>query len=100
MAQVNIEIAGRSYQLACRDGEEGHLLALGRIVDAKASDAVRAMGPMTESRQLLVTALLLADSVTDPQAASAETDNGWAADAIERLAARIEKLGLILEDRG
>ncbi len=99
MAQVNIEIAGRSYQLGCRDGEEAHLRALGRIVDAKASDAVRAMGPMTESRQLLVTALLLADSVTDQQPVSAESDTRWAADAIERLAARVEKLALRLEDR-
>lgn len=99
MAQVDIEIAGRSYQLACRDGEEAHLRALGRIVDSKASDAVRAMGPMTESRQLLVAALLLADSIADQNGGSVGPDVSWAADAIDRMAARLEKLGAVLEDR-
>jgi len=99
MAQVDIEIAGRSYQLACRDGEEAHLRALGRIVDSKASDAVRAMGPMTESRQLLVAALLLADSISDQNGGSGGQDVSWAADAIDRMAARLEKLGAVLEDR-
>jgi len=99
MAQVDVIIAGRTYQLACRDGEEGHLRALGKIVDSKARDAVRAMGPMTESRQLLVAALLLADSISDQTAKSGGPDVTWAADAIERMAARLEKLGATLEER-
>jgi len=67
MAEVNLEIAGRSYMLTCRDGEEDHLIKLGKLVDAKAKDAGRAIGNMTENRHLLVTALLLADSLSEDQ---------------------------------
>jgi len=62
VAEVTLEIGGRSYAIACRDGEETHLIGLSKLVDAKAQDASRAMGAMTENRHLLVTALLLADS--------------------------------------
>ena len=33
MAQVNVTIAGRSFRMACGDGEEAHLEALARQVD-------------------------------------------------------------------
>ncbi len=104
MAEVRIEIVGRSYMLACRDGEEEHLLKLGRIVDGKARDAARAMGSLTENRQLLVAALLLADQINDmadgkaplPQPAN-ESALAEAADTIERLALKLEKLAAALE---
>ncbi len=106
MAQVTLEIAGRSYQLVCRDGEEAHLLNLGQLVDRKARDAARAAGNMTENRQLLVTALLLADALNDQEASNSipaplpveEPDTAWVADAIERIASRVEKLVAALED--
>lgn len=97
MAEVRIDIVGRSYTLACRDGEEAHLLKLGQIVDAKARDAARAMGSLTENRQLLMAALLLADMLGEQKQASGGADTDAAADAIERLSARIEKLASALE---
>jgi len=106
MAEVTLEIGGRPYEVACRDGEEEHLMKLGRLVDARAQDAGRAMGAMTESRHLLVTALLLADSLNEqpedasaPQSASTADDDA-AADAIERLAERMERLAAMLETGG
>lgn len=106
MAEVTLEIGGRSYPVACRDGEEEHLLNLGRLVDAKAQDAGRAMGSMTENRHLLVTALLLADTLKDEPvampapAASASSDDDEVAAAIERLAERMERLAAMLETGG
>lgn len=103
MAEVTLEIGGRSYAVACRDGEEDHLLGLGQMVNSKAQDAGRAMGSMTENRQLLVTALLLADAMNEPGGArsslsqpSAEADEDMAI-AIEQLAERMEKLAIMLE---
>ena len=103
MAEVTLDVAGRSYALACRDGEEEHLRTLGRLVDARARDAAKAMGNMTENRHLLVTALLLADSLGEqqktlsaPAPAPPVPDDG-AAEAIERLAERMEKLAATLE---
>lgn len=104
MGQVTLEIAGRSYPLACRDGEEAHLEQLGRIVDARARDAARAAGAMTENRQLLLAALLLADALTEKSPATAAVPAAPVVDegalrAIEHLAERIEKLAGALENR-
>jgi len=102
MAEVTLEIGGRSYAVACRDGEEAHLIGLGRLVDAKAQDAGRAMGAMTENRHLLVTALLLADTLKEqPSAATMPVgEDDETAEAIERLAERMEKLAAMLETGG
>ena len=100
MAQVSLDIAGQRYDVACRDGGEEHLLGLGRIIDAKAREAERAVGRMSESRQLLLAALLLADEMNDLRAGKEPAP--LAADPttlrmLEELAARIEKLAGKLE---
>jgi len=104
MAEVTLEIAGRPYTVGCRDGEEAHLIGLGKLVDAKAQDAGRAMGVMTENRQLLVTALLLADALNERTPATAGNgavpDDSETAEAVERLAERMEKLAAMLETGG
>ena len=58
MAQVKLEIGGRSFMVTCQDGEEEHLGKLGAMVDAKAGEAGDPAG-LTESRMLLFTSLLL-----------------------------------------
>jgi cell division protein ZapA len=106
MASVDIEIAGRRYAVACRDGEEPHLREIGEIIDRKAQDAAGALGRLSETRQLLFASLLLADELKEKRAGTAsvegpagavEADAG-VADALERLAARIESLADRLED--
>ncbi len=96
MASVEVQIAGRRYAIACRDGEEQHLRAVAAIVDGKAAEATSALGNMGESRHLLFTTLLLADELKErreggaPAAPAAE--DGAVADALERLAERLEAL--------
>ena len=100
MASVEVEIASRKYQLACRDGEEAHLRSVAAIVDKKARDAGAALGNMTEARQLLFASLLVADELKEQRAggapAAAEVDASLA-DALERLADRIESVATRLE---
>jgi cell division protein ZapA len=101
MASVDIEIAGRRYVVACRDGEEPHLREVGAIVDKKAQDAAGAVGSLSETKQLLFASLLLADELKEKrQAATAtapsEPDPAFA-EALERLAARVESLADRLE---
>ena len=60
MAQVDLVIAGRPYQIACREGEEENLRAAARVVDAKSREALSGLGTLSESRQLLFASLLLA----------------------------------------
>ena len=97
MAEVSIVIAGRTYQVACRAGEEDDLLAAARLVDAKSREALSGLGTLSESRQLLFASLLLADQLLDkPGAQGAPIDPGLAP-RVERLAARIEQLAQSLE---
>ena len=103
MASVDVEIASRSYSIACRDGEEPHLRSLAAIVDRKAQDASAAVGSMGEARQLLFASLLLADELKEARASgsgsampAAESDS-LIAEALERLADRMEMLAERLE---
>lgn len=99
MAEVDIEVGGRRYELACRDGEEDHLHLLTAMVNAKAADATKAVGGLGETRQLLLAALLLADELNDLRAANAlappvqpQSSEAGLAIALERLADRMEAL--------
>ena len=99
MASVDIEIAARKYTLACREGEEAHLRSVAAVVDQKARDAGAALGNLSEARQLLFASLLLADEINEQRAGAAPAAPDPAtADALERLADRIETLALRLEN--
>jgi cell division protein ZapA len=103
MADVTLSIGGYSYTVNCRDGEEPHLLGIGDLVDKKVMEAVGAVGGVSETRQLLFAALLLADELDEAKAAP--PGNGAAPalhdpgtlSAVERLAARVEALATKLE---
>ena len=69
MASVEIEISGRRYTVACRDGEEPHLQSVAALVDRKAQDAAAALGSLSETSQLLFASLLLADELKEKRAA-------------------------------
>jgi cell division protein ZapA len=94
MAEVALDIGGRSYTLACRDGSEAHLRTLAKTVDAKVAEAREAVGSTSEVRQLLFAALLLADDVAER--APVQDDAGIAA-ALAALADRIERVADALE---
>ena len=98
MAEVELTIAGRPYRVACRNGEEENLRAAGALVDAKSREALSGLGTLSESRQLLFAALLLADQIVDGR----EVDLPSALDPAlversERLAERLESIADALE---
>lgn len=97
MASIDIEVAGRRYNVSCRDGEEDHLRGLAAAVDRRARDAGAAVGALTETRQLLFAALLLADDAHGPQPAEPAADLAESilalAERIDAIAARLEKAG-------
>ena len=115
MAEVELSIAGRSYRVACRDGEEDTLRAAGALVDAKSREALAGLGTLSEARQMLFASLLLADQLVEQgkggqgkaaaaeprPAAAAEPDpipaDPILADRAERLAAHLESLADALE---
>lgn len=98
MSNVTIEIGGRSYTVACADGQEAHVLGLGRAIDAKLATIPNA-GSQAEARTLLFAALLLADENHELQQAKAPPPPpvDTLAPALETLAARLENCATRLE---
>lgn len=68
MPEVTVEVAGKNYKLGCGEGEEGHLMALAARVDGEASRLGK-LGPLPEGRLMLMSALMLADRLTETEAA-------------------------------
>ena len=101
MAETSLQIAGRHYSIRCRDGEEAHLAHLAGLIERKARLAQQNTPGLTEVRTLLFAALFLADELNDlkreaagrqQQLALGEDEDDTAAQVVEALAARIEKL--------
>ena len=99
MPQVDLLIAGRSYQIACRDGEEENLRAAARLVDAKSREALSGLGTLSESRQLLFAALLLADQLVEGRVESAPPPaDPLVGQRAAALAERLERIADSLEN--
>ena len=101
MAEVELIIAGRPYRVACRNGEEETLQAAGALVDAKSREALAGLGTLSESRQLLFAALLLADQIIDGREFEVpQGPDDQLAQRTHRLAERLESLADRLEQNG
>ena len=99
MAHVDLFIAGRSYQIACRDGEEENLKAAARLVDVKSREALSGLGTLSESRQLLFASLLLADQIMEGGGGVVpEEPDPVVAERAALLADRLEALANSLEN--
>ena len=109
-AFVDISIAGRTYQVACREGEEEQLRAAARLVDGKSREALAGLGSLSEARQFLFASLLLADELVDKKggtaapppdamlpAAPAASPDPALLNRAEALAERLESLAETLE---
>ena len=81
MPEVTVEVGGRSYRLGCGEGEEQHLMALAARVDGETAKLGQ-MGQLPEGRLMLMSALMLADRLSEAEQAAA---------AAERRAAEAER---------
>jgi len=109
MAEVTLSVGGHFYTVACRDGEEAHLLNMGSLIDAKTVQARAAVGGLNEVRQLLFAALLLADELVEARGSSIVATKGEArakppttaeaeiAAFLEQVALRTEAVATALE---
>jgi len=116
MPQVTVSIGGRAYRLACNEGEEPHLEALARDVDAKFDAMHKAFGEIGDQRIIVMTALTFADELAEARekiaALEAEAERNLdrektarhdaeiqavsAAQAFGELSQRVEKLAAAL----
>ncbi|WP_439124922.1 cell division protein ZapA [Marivita sp.] len=61
MPEVEINIGGRSFDVACQEGEEQYLQSAARMLDTEAQVLVQQVGRIPEARMLLMAGLMLAD---------------------------------------
>ena len=100
MAQVSISINGRAYEIACDDGQEGHVQKLAEHLDDKVQGIAGQAGAVGEQRLLVMAGLMVADELFEaftrihalsPDGAAGGQDNG-AAQVLEDCASRIEAI--------
>jgi cell division protein ZapA len=61
MPEITISIGGRSFEVACQEGEESYLQAAAKMLDDEAQVLSDQVGRMPEARMLLMAGLMLAD---------------------------------------
>ena len=67
MPEVEIEIGGRTFEVACQEGEEHYLKAAAKMLDEEASVLTAQIGRIPEARMLLMAGLMLADKTAGVQ---------------------------------
>ena len=67
MAQVSIEVNGHPYVVGCEDGQEARLAELAAAVDGHVRQVAHDVGPLGETRLILMGALVMADDLAELQ---------------------------------
>lgn len=67
MAQVTVTVSGRSYRMACEDGQEEHLVKLGERFDATIAELKQALGEIGDQRLLVMAGLLMTDRLDETE---------------------------------
>lgn len=85
MGQVTVSLNGRTYRLACNDGEEDRLRALADQVRQKLDTLTEEFGQVGETRLMVMAALMLADDLLDanPDSSAPDRDKPGTDDAAE-----------------
>jgi len=74
MAQVTVTIAGRSYRMACGDGDEPRLERLAALLDGKIDELRGAFGEIGDMRLHVMAALTVADELDETKQRVAELE--------------------------
>lgn len=65
MGQVTVVIDKREYAITCGDGQEQHIIELGRFLDEKAKQFFGNSSSINENMKLAMLGLFLADELSD-----------------------------------
>ena len=61
MPEIEINIGGRTFEVACQEGEEHYLQSAAAMLNIEASTLTEQIGRLPEPRMLLMAGLMLAD---------------------------------------
>ena len=103
-ATVTVSVVGRSYEIGCDDGQEERVKKLAADIDRRANDLLKSVGAVGEGRILFMTALLIADELSDLKStlererqAAGEADAA-VAEGVTSLARRVDAIAERLEN--
>jgi cell division protein ZapA len=65
MAHVTVTISGKTYRMACGDGEEAHISGLADELDARITQLRQAFGEIGDMRLHVMAALMVADELSE-----------------------------------
>ncbi len=90
MPQIEIAIGGRTFEVACQEGEEHYLHSAAAMLDTEAAHLSSQIGRMPEARMLLMSGLMLADKTAglEDKVKEAETRMAQLQAQIDTLEAR------------
>ncbi|MCA0424483.1 MAG: cell division protein ZapA [Proteobacteria bacterium] len=119
MSQVSVVIDGKTFRMACEDGQEAHLEALGRHLDGRIGEMRKAFGEIGDLRLVVMAAITITDEFFEARkrtdslagevkAVKAEQTNVRAgvdtrevevAQQIDRMTQRLERIIALLSTR-
>lgn len=67
MAQVNLNVNGRIYKMACEDGEEEHVTELGQRFDEAINELRAVLGEIGDQRLMVMAGILMTDRLGDAE---------------------------------
>jgi cell division protein ZapA len=67
MAQVNVTISGKTYRMACDDGQEDHLVALGDRLNQMIDMLRERFGEIGDQRLTVMAAITMADQSSETE---------------------------------
>ena len=105
MPEVSIQINNRLYPIACEEGEEEHLIRLGRYVDKRVKELAKSVGQIGEAHLLAMACLVVADELSEANdRANASRDEATASllerssETLDRAAITVERMTSKLEE--
>jgi cell division protein ZapA len=67
MAQVNIVVNGRTFRMACEDGEEDHVTELGDRFNEAINELRGVLGEIGDQRLMVMAGILMTDRLGDAE---------------------------------
>jgi cell division protein ZapA len=67
MGQVNLTVCGRVHRIACEDGQEEHVEALGVRFDGAINELRGALGEIGDQRLMVMAGILMTDRLNDAE---------------------------------
>lgn len=65
MPQVVVTIDGKTFRMACAEGEEDHLVSLAAEVDGRVNDLRRNFGEIGDQRLVVMAAIMATDELAE-----------------------------------